>query len=72
VSGEGEPLEWQPVSSAAVEQVAYDEEEGEIHVVFKGGSEGVFPGSLADFEGLLGAGSVGKAVNAMMGRAARS
>jgi hypothetical protein len=69
--GEG-GLEWQAVNSTAIEQVGFDAEEGEIHVVYKGGSEGVFPGTLADFEALLGSGSVGKAVNVLMGRTPKS
>jgi hypothetical protein len=60
--------EWVEVDSTAVASVGYDEEAGQIYVVWHSGSESVFEGDRSTFEGLTGAASVGRAVNELMGR----
>ena len=67
-SGTVEGAEWVDVDSSAVSSVGFNEETGEITVVWHNGAESTFGGDRASFEALTGAPSVGKAVNAMMGR----
>jgi hypothetical protein len=61
-----EGTEWVQVESTAVEAVGFNEEEGGITVLWHNGTESSFAGDRQTFESLTGAGSVGKAVNALM------
>jgi hypothetical protein len=63
-----EAQQWVQVDSSAVAEVGFNEEAGEITVVWNSGQESTFEGDRQTFESLAGAGSVGKAVNDMMGR----
>lgn len=54
---------WEKVHSSAIDALAYDEDEEIMYVRYKDGGEWAFDGvSYADYEGVKGAGSVGRAL----------
>jgi hypothetical protein len=54
------------VASSAVDSVGFDAEAEEVLVVWRDGRESAFSGDRGVFEGLVGAASVGRAVNELM------
>ena len=57
-------ISWQPVESSNIDQIGYDDETEELHVLFNSGKEYIYHGIPADVhEKLLDAESKGKYLN---------